>query len=132
MIDIDHFKPINDTYGHQQGDVILKEMSKIMRKNVRTTDIAARYGGEEFAIILPETTQADAKIVAERIRRDVSQYDFPSIIPEQPPIKCSVSIGVAGFPLNADSKDQLIQKADSSLYKAKDSGRNKVVLCGID
>ena len=132
MIDIDHFKPINDNYGHQQGDVILKEMSKIMRKNVRTTDIAARYGGEEFAIILPETTQADAKIVAERIRRDVSNYDFPSIISGQPPIKCSVSIGVAGFPLNADSKDQLIQKADSSLYKAKDAGRNKVVLCGID
>jgi diguanylate cyclase (GGDEF)-like protein len=132
MCDIDHFKLINDTYGHQQGDMMLKEISKILRKNVRTTDIAARYGGEEFAIILPETTQADAKIVAERIRRDVSDFEFSSIIPRQPPIKCSVSIGVAGFPLNADNKDQLIQKADSSLYKAKDKGRNKVVLCGID
>jgi diguanylate cyclase (GGDEF)-like protein len=132
MCDIDHFKPINDNYGHQQGDAILKEVSKILRKNVRNTDIAARYGGEEFAIILPETTQADAKIVAERIRRDVSQFDFPSIIPGQPPLKVSISIGVAGFPLNADNKDQLIQKADSSLYKAKDLGRNKVILCGID
>jgi diguanylate cyclase (GGDEF)-like protein len=132
MCDIDHFKAINDNYGHQQGDLMLKEISKILRKNVRTTDIAARYGGEEFAIILPETTQADAKIVAERIRRDVHQHEFPSIIEGQPPLKCSVSIGVAGFPLNADNKDQLIQKADSSLYKAKDLGRNKVVLCGID
>lgn len=132
MCDIDHFKPINDNYGHQQGDAILKEVSKILRKNVRNTDIAARYGGEEFAIILPETTQADAKIVAERIRRDVAHFDFPSIIPGQPPIKCSISIGVAGFPLNADNKDQLIQKADSALYKAKGAGRNKVVLCGID
>jgi len=132
MCDIDHFKPVNDNYGHQQGDLILKEVSKILRKNVRNTDIAARYGGEEFAIILPETTQADAKIVAERIRRDVAHYDFPSIIPGQPPLKCSISIGVAGFPLNADNKDQLIQKADSALYKAKGSGRNKVVLCGID
>ena len=132
MCDIDHFKPINDNYGHQQGDAILKEVSKILRKNVRNTDIAARYGGEEFAIILPETTQADAKIVAERIRRDVAHFDFPSIIPGQPSVKCSISIGVAGFPLNADSKDQLIQKADSALYKAKGGGRNKVVLCGID
>lgn len=132
MCDIDHFKPINDNYGHQQGDAILKEVSKILRKNVRNTDIAARYGGEEFSIILPETTQADAKIVAERIRRDVAHFDFPSIIPGQPPVKCSISIGVAGFPLNADNKDQLIQKADSALYKAKGSGRNKVVLCGID
>jgi len=132
MCDIDHFKLINDNYGHQQGDLILKEISKILRKNVRNTDIAARYGGEEFAIILPETTQADAKIVAERIRRDVSQCEFPSIIPGQPPLKCSISIGVAGFPLNADSKDQLIQKADSSLYRAKDMGRNKVILCGTD
>ena len=132
MCDIDHFKSINDNYGHQQGDLILKEISKILRKNVRNTDIAARYGGEEFAIVLPETTQADAKIVAERIRRDVSKYEFSSIIPGQPPLKCSISIGVAGFPLNADNKDQLIQKADSSLYRAKDMGRNKVILCGID
>lgn len=132
MCDIDHFKPVNDNYGHQQGDMILKEVSKILRKNVRNTDIAARYGGEEFAIILPETTQADAKVVADRIRRDVFHCDFPSIITGQPPLKCTISIGVAGFPLNADSKDQLIQKADSALYKAKNGGRNKVVLCGID
>ncbi len=132
MCDIDHFKNVNDTYGHQQGDCILREVSRIIRKNVRNTDIACRYGGEEFAIVLPETTQSDAKIVAERIRRDVAKFDFPSIMPGQPPIHCSISIGVAGFPLNADNKDQLIQKADSSLYKAKDGGRNQVILCGID
>ena len=132
MCDIDHFKNVNDTYGHQQGDCILREVSRIIRKNVRNTDIACRYGGEEFAIILPETTQSDSRIVAERIRRDVAKCDFPSIMAGQPPIHCSISIGVAGFPLNADSKDQLIQKADAALYKAKDGGRNQVVLCGID
>ena len=132
MCDIDHFKNVNDTFGHQQGDCILREVSRIIRKNVRNTDIACRYGGEEFAIVLPETTQSDAKIVAERIRRDVAKFEFPSIMSDQPSIHCSISIGVAGFPLNADNKDQLIQKADASLYKAKDSGRNKVVLCGID
>ena len=132
MCDIDHFKNVNDTYGHQQGDCILREVSRIIRKNVRNTDIACRYGGEEFSIILPETTQSDAKIVAERIRRDCAKCDFPSIMAGQPPIHCSISIGVAGFPLNADNKDQLIQKADAALYKAKDSGRNQVVLCGID
>lgn len=132
MCDIDHFKNVNDTYGHQQGDCILREVSRIIRKNVRNTDIPCRYGGEEFAVILPETTQSDAKIVAERIRRDVANFEFPSIIPGQPPVRCSISIGVAGFPLNADNKDQLIQKSDAALYKAKDSGRNKVVLCGIE
>ena len=132
MCDIDHFKNVNDTFGHQQGDCILREVSRIIRKNVRNTDIACRYGGEEFSIILPETTQSDARIVAERIRRDVAKCDFPSIIPEQPPVHCSISIGVAGFPLNADNKDQLIQKADAALYKAKDGGRNKVIVCGID
>jgi diguanylate cyclase (GGDEF)-like protein len=132
MCDIDHFKNVNDTYGHQQGDCILREVSNIIRKNVRNTDIPCRYGGEEFAVILPETTQSDAKIVAERIRRDIAKFDFPSVMPEQPPIHCSISIGVAGFPLNADNKDQLIQKADASLYKAKDGGRNRVVLCGMD
>lgn len=131
MCDIDHFKNVNDTYGHQQGDIILKEISKILKKNVRSTDIAARYGGEEFAIVLPETTQADAKIVAERIRRDVHEFKFPSVT-QGAPIRCSISIGVAGFPLNANDKDQLITKADNALYKAKDIGRNKVVLCGMD
>lgn len=132
MIDIDHFKDFNDTYGHQQGDVMLKEVSQILKRNIRSTDIAARYGGEEFVIILPETTQGDAKVVAERIRRDVANHPFPSIAAPQDPLHCTVSVGVAGYPLNANDKDELIQKADSSMYLAKGSGRNKVVLCGVD
>lgn len=132
MCDLDHFKSINDNYGHQQGDLILKEISKILKKNVRNTDIAARYGGEEFSIILPETTQSDARIVAERIRRDVHKFEFPSIVAGQPHLNCTISIGVAGFPLNANDKDELIQKADGALYKAKAKGRNKVVLCGVE
>jgi len=132
LCDIDHFKLINDQYGHQQGDIILREVSQILRRNIRSTDIAARYGGEEFVIILPETTQSDARIVAERIRRDTAKYDFPALAPGQAPLHCTISIGVAGFPLNADSKDELIQKADSSMYQAKGQGRNRVVLCGMD
>ncbi len=132
MCDIDHFKQINDNYGHQQGDVILKQVSVILKRNVRTTDIACRYGGEEFVIILPETTQSDAKVVAERIRRDIASFEFPNIIQGQGCIRCTISIGVAGFPLNANDKDELIQKADSSMYQAKESGRNKVVLCGAE
>ncbi|NLI75928.1 MAG: diguanylate cyclase [Candidatus Riflebacteria bacterium] len=132
MCDIDHFKDINDKYGHQQGDIILREISLILRKNIRTTDIAARYGGEEFVIILPETTQSDARIVAERIRRDISKFEFPSIAQGQAPLHCTISIGVAGFPLNANDKDELIQRADSSMYQAKGAGRNRVILCGVD
>ena len=132
MLDIDHFKNVNDTYGHQQGDAVLKGVSRIIRKNVRNTDIPARYGGEEFAIILPETTIADAKIVADRIRSDIAKYDFQSISYNQPPIKCTISIGIASFPLNAESKESLIRKADNSLYKAKNGGRNQVVLCDIE
>lgn len=132
LCDIDHFKLINDQYGHQQGDIILREVSLILRRNIRSTDIAARYGGEEFVIILPETTQSDARVVAERIRRDTAKFDFPALAPGQPPLHCTISIGVAGFPLNADSKDELIQKADSSMYQAKGQGRNRVVLCGTE
>ncbi|HQG30110.1 MAG TPA: diguanylate cyclase, partial [Candidatus Ozemobacteraceae bacterium] len=132
LCDIDHFKMINDQYGHQQGDIILREVSLILRRNIRSTDIAARYGGEEFVIILPETTQSDARIVAERIRRDTAKFEFPALAPGQPPLHCTISIGVAGFPLNADSKDELIQKADSSMYQAKGQGRNRVVLCGTE
>lgn len=132
LCDIDHFKLINDQYGHQQGDIILREVSMILRRNIRSTDIAARYGGEEFVIILPETTQSDARIVAERIRRDTAKFDFPALVSGQPPLHCTISIGVAGFPLNADSKDELIQKADSSMYQAKGLGRNRVVLCGTE
>lgn len=131
MCDIDSFKPINDNYGHQQGDIILKEISKIIRKNIRNTDVAARYGGEEFTVILPETTQSDARIVAERIRRDVHKHNFQPLITGQPSLKCTISIGIAGYPINATNKDELIQKADTALYCAKKAGRNKVELCGV-
>lgn len=132
MCDLDHFKDINDQYGHQQGDTMLREISQIIKRNIRSTDIAARYGGEEFVVILPETTQSDARIVAERIRRDTSKHEFPPIAPGQPPLHCTISIGVAGFPLNANNKDELILKADTSMYLAKQMGRNRVVLCGVE
>lgn len=130
MCDIDHFKNVNDTYGHQQGDLVLKYVAKILKKNTRNTDIPTRYGGEEFTIILPETTTEDAKIVAERIRSDVEEFEFPNLTDPSSPIRCTMSIGVAGFPLDADNKDQLIQRSDAALYQGKNSGRNRVIVCG--
>jgi len=131
MLDLDHFKQINDLHGHALGDQTLSQVAQLLFKAMRRTDIVARYGGEEFVIILPETTLSDAKIVAERIRRDIDRCEFPSLTPGQPPLRVTISIGVASFPLNADSKDDLIAKADSMMYRAKGRGRNQVILCGV-
>lgn len=125
MSDIDHFKKFNDTYGHQQGDIVLKETAKLFKTNIRTIDIAARYGGEEFAIILPETKMEDAILVATRIRKAIEKHEFPG---QADPLHVTMSLGVAQYdPLKDKAKKDLIEKADSALYKAKESGRNKVV-----
>ncbi|MBA7478247.1 hypothetical protein ES707_13670 [subsurface metagenome] len=124
MFDIDNFKKFNDTYGHLQGDLIIKEIAKILRGSVRTIDFTARYGGEEFAIILPEVDAKGAAVVAERIRKTVEQYSFPG---EEGPLYVTVSIGVAGFkPARMRSASQLIAEADKALYQSKEMGRNQV------
>lgn len=124
MLDIDHFKSFNDIYGHQTGDFALKEISKIIRNELRTVDFPTRYGGEEFILILPETSVDGALIVAERIRRAVAEYQFMSESGER--LLLTVSAGVACYPDDATPKEDLIKKADQALYFAKDRGRNTV------
>ncbi|MFH1199310.1 MAG: sensor domain-containing diguanylate cyclase [Candidatus Omnitrophota bacterium] len=128
MSDIDHFKTFNDTYGHQEGDIVLIETAKIFRMNVREVDIAARYGGEEFAIILPETGAEEAAKIAEDLRKKVEAHEYPS---KQGKLKVNVSLGVSTYPDNAKEKDHLIEAADKALYKAKESGRNRVVVSDL-
>lgn len=124
MVDIDHFKVINDSHGHPAGDQILKELSRLLRANVREVDTIARYGGEEFLILLPHTNYAGTQVVAERIRKQVMDHSFEV---GRHPVQVTASIGVASYPEDAvERKDTLLLFADKALYRAKGSGRNKV------
>ena len=126
MVDIDHFKRQNDTHGHLVGDVILKETAQILKASLREIDLLCRYGGEEFSIVLPDTDREGALQVAERIRLAVEEYDFRAY---EELLKITISVGVAIFPDNANSVQELIDCADSALYRAKQEGRNRV--CAI-
>ncbi|MCX7920852.1 MAG: diguanylate cyclase [Clostridia bacterium] len=125
MFDIDHFKKFNDTYGHQAGDHVLVNISKIIKENFRNMDITARYGGEEFAVILPELDVEAAASYAERLRRAVESMDltYGGI-----QLKVTISLGIAAFPHHASSQSGLINAADSALYKSKEAGRNRVTV----
>jgi len=125
MLDIDHFKIFNDTYGHQVGDEVLKIVAKTMKANVRTTDIVARYGGEEMTVILPHTTLDGGGSVAEKIRQAIEDLELPV---EGKTVKITVSIGVAAFPDCATEQSELIKQADDAMYEAKENGRNQVQL----
>ena len=126
MFDIDHFKNFNDTYGHLQGDIIIKEIAKILLKSIRQIDFAARYGGEEFAVILPEVDIDGGYIVAERIRKLISDHPFPG---SKEPLHVTVSLGVAEFdPDNIHSVSEMVNEADKALYQSKENGRNCVTL----
>ena len=125
LIDIDDFKTFNDRFGHAFGDEVLKGVSRTIRDAVRSMDVVARYGGEEFAVILPHTNKKDAFIIAERIREDVEEYKkMVKAFKEWP----TISLGVAEFPNDANDIDDLINKADSAMYHAKRTGRNRVVV----
>jgi diguanylate cyclase (GGDEF)-like protein len=125
LADIDFFKKINDTYGHPSGDLVLKEVSKIIREAIRDIDIPARYGGEEFAAILPRTDSKGAINIAERLRTAVMNASFSS---DTSSLRVTLSIGIATTPSDAKTKEELIEKADQALYYAKHNGRNRSVL----
>lgn len=126
ILDIDNFKHYNDSYGHPQGDELLKELADLLQKCVRESDLACRYGGEEFALILPETNKEAATALAERLRKDIQDHPFPHK-ETQPLGAVTVSIGVAASPVDAKDMEKLIKKADDALYRAKTTGRNRVV-----
>ncbi len=120
MVDIDNFKKINDTFGHQAGDTVLKELGKLFKENLRRSDFVGRYGGEEFLIVLPETEKKKAVTVAEKLRQTVEEtfFSFPGK-------RLTVSLGVA-YCSEADTFEKTIKLADERLYKAKKLGKNRV------
>ena len=126
MLDIDHFKQLNDSYGHHVGDQVLRDVSAVLMKELREVDTAARYGGEEFVIVLPETDSAGAMQVASRIRRGVEQARFFAGSPRHVE-HLTISIGVAVYHQDAQTKRELIEAADAALYIAKGQGRNQVI-----
>jgi diguanylate cyclase (GGDEF)-like protein len=123
IVDIDHFKNINDNYGHLVGDAILREITKTIKENIRQIDFMGRYGGEELSIILIETDKGPARLAAERIRQSIESRRF-AVYDEN--LKVTISIGISTFPEDANDTAQLIDKADKALYKAKLEGRNRV------
>jgi diguanylate cyclase (GGDEF)-like protein len=123
MLDIDHFKNVNDTKGHPAGDEVLREVVNRLRKSVRPYDIVGRYGGEEFLLLLPDTVFREGLNVAERIRTDIRREPF-RVSGEE--IRVSVSLGVAGFDSRDTSLNDLLKRADEGLYKAKNAGRDRV------
>ena len=124
LLDIDHFKKVNDTYGHPIGDEVLRQVAQVLRKAVRVIDIPARYGGEEFAVVLESTDLDGAIALAERIREDVGRLEVAT---DKGTLKVTTSIGVAAFPDDATLQPALIERADMALYHAKQGGRNRVV-----
>jgi diguanylate cyclase (GGDEF)-like protein len=126
MIDIDHFKVLNDTFGHHVGDQLLRDVTSILMKDMREVDTVARYGGEEFVIILPETSETGAVFVAQRLRRAVDQAKFFAGSPHSVQ-HLTISIGVALYDTDAQFKRDLIEFADAALYAAKHAGRNRVM-----
>lgn len=125
MLDVDHFKSINDQFGHSAGDVVLKQVAEIISDNVRLSDFVFRYGGEEFLIVLVETTPQEAHVVAERIREQLATRDMR--LPAGGAMRVTASLGIAAFSDHPDY-NELIETADKALYDAKNSGRNRTIV----
>lgn len=123
IMDIDHFKNINDTFGHLKGDDVLVELTQCVYEIIRKTDIFGRYGGEEFILFMPHTALDDAVMLAERIRQAVADRNF---LPESLQLGVTISLGVAGVSPETNSLEALILNADLALYRAKQAGRNRV------
>ncbi len=125
MFDIDHFKPVNDNYGHLAGDEVIRHTAQATRNNIRQSDSAGRYGGEEFGIILPETDAENARLICERIRESIEKSTVETSAGN---ITYTISMGIAQLTDEPENYMQWMQKADEALYAAKESGRNKVVV----
>jgi len=124
LIDVDHFKLVNDTYGHQNGDLVLAAVAEALQVELRRYDLAARYGGEEFAMVLPDSSLQEGCAVAERLRRAVQEITFP---PPLENLAVTISQGIAALPSpRINTVDALIKAADDALYRAKQNGRNRV------
>jgi two-component system cell cycle response regulator len=126
IMDIDHFKAVNDSHGHDSGDEVLREFAGRISANVRGIDLACRYGGEEFVVVMPDTDMELALTVAERLRKSVEETAF-AISREPHALHITISIGIAGSEAGSDSADALLHRADQALYRAKREGRNRVV-----
>ncbi|MGZ5012176.1 MAG: diguanylate cyclase [Methylobacter sp.] len=126
ILDIDHFKQINDTFGHQMGDNVLRYTANLMKQHITEHHCAARYGGEEMAIIMPNTSLNQAMEIAERIRASLAQHPLKLRGSKKSIGKVTISIGVSSFQIN-DSLESLIERADKAMYQAKDNGRNQVM-----
>ncbi len=125
MIDLDHFKSVNDTHGHLVGDVVLRGVALVLNKSVRKADSVARYGGEEFCVVLPRLAKAEALEVAEKLRRAVAQTPIAAK-PGEPPLHVTLSVGIASYPQDATDVIALLERADEALYEAKRGGRDRV------
>ncbi len=128
MLDVDHFKQFNDSYGHPAGDEVLRQLARVLNDTRRANDVVARYGGEEFALILVDTAKFTAAKVGERVRERVAAHDFAETALKVRGLTISVSIGVATFPDDGPDAEGLVRAADTALYAAKRAGRNRVVL----
>ena len=130
VIDLDHFKKVNDTYGHQVGDMVLKTVAQTLHRTLKESDVLARYGGEEFVIVLPRTDAAGAVVVAERLRIAVAGLSLRKLAPAAPE-RVTISVGVSSCPVHATTVTELIRTADEALYMSKSQGRNRVT-CAPD
>lgn len=130
LLDIDHFKRVNDTYGHQSGDIALSTLGRLVKKDLRNLDVVARYGGEEFLVICTNTSTPGATLVAERLRKLIESHriELQHDSGESQTLQISISIGVAGLGAEIDTKEKLIRAADKALYRAKEEGRNRVII----
>ncbi len=127
LLDIDHFKRINDSHGHAAGDAVLRQLADLLKRTSRVEDLVFRYGGEEFAAVLPNAGPRAALQIAERIRSVVERYNF---LWERQSIPVTLSIGVANLSGAETESHGLMQAADAALYQAKNSGRNRVAVAG--
>ena len=129
MIDIDKFKMVNDEFGHQTGDSVLKDMSQLIRRTIREVDTPARWGGEEFIVLCSQTRKEDAYHGAKRIMNAISDHEFKGVTGRD----ITVSVGIAGIPDGSiNTSEKMIHDADLAMYDAKSQGRNRIVIAGQD